>query len=205
MKKALLYFTILFLNSTVVLAASDDFLVAQKKAIEAIEKYVATSDWHIRQDIMNATGYSETVASRIFRGFNVLRTNAKPCDESAIVEAASEEINRNPRYTLYVLEPVLREKMTEADEAKYSGSSYPPVWPDNIDLFFNICVDFALSHDGEFAAKKLEALSKDDDKSIAKKAKKYFDFYQSEKSSTSKALKGSGVKERSKCFKKWLW
>lgn len=183
--------------------AKADFLSEQKEAIELIQKYVATSDWNLRVKIFTAKEYSETVASRIFRGFEVISLNAMPCDEKDIVLAAWEEINRNPKYTLFVLEPIIREKMSNEEVTKYSGSSYPPVRSEHIDLFFNICINFALSPNGDFALQKLKALSLDSNSNISQKAKDAFEYC---KHKIGRSGQIANTRDnRSDCFKDWLW
>ncbi len=192
---------LIFLSISFAETITGDLFTAQEKSIKLIQKYIATADWKLRAEIMKASGLSETVASRIFRGFEVVSINAKPCDEYEIVNAAHEELNRNPQYTLYLLEPLLREKMSKQEEAEYGGASFPPVRPEHIELFFNICADFALSPNGDFAIKKLQSLTKDPDKSISQKAENILAYCQKKKASGTVKNKSG----RSKCFQDWLW
>jgi hypothetical protein len=139
----------------------------QAETFDELQRYLSTSDWKLRKEIAEADGEAEILASRIFRAFDAYCIKGISYEEK---RESEKELERNPKLTLSLLRPILKERMTEEEMQKHGGASYPPVDPSHVDTYFNFCIRFAaVEHDG-YAMDVLSQLCNDRDSEISEKA-----------------------------------
>jgi len=154
-----------------VLAVTTATISVLKNASSELEEYLATSDWHKRIKIQNETGQNELIASRIFRAFDLIKIGKAPRDDVSEVDAAWEELLRNPALTVLVLKPVLFESVDRKDRESMSSMPYPPVSDQYRDIVFSVfrrIATFEVTTNAMFA---MQELSKSPNAEIAREAK----------------------------------
>ena len=120
-------------------APEPSFIQKQEATLRLLDDYIKTSDWHKRVLIMNATGESEILATRIFGAFDILDLGHAPMDDVSIVAAAWNEIYTNAALSLAVLQPIVFERATEEDKTKWANETYLPVSGEKRSLYLQIC------------------------------------------------------------------
>jgi len=151
---------------------NNSLVAAQRTSLQQLELYIANSDWHLRVQIARATGDAELVASRIFKAFEVVRSNSQPRDEVAEVNAAWSELCRNPAITISVIKPILYESVGPEDRDAISRMSLPTVTKENRGVVLSIFVRIARFEFGTNAIAALSDLSASTNTEIAVDAKR---------------------------------
>lgn len=152
--------------------ASAEPLALQLTTLKDMERYLVTSDWHERLKIQRANAQDELVFSRIFRAFDVIRIGKLPQDDPQEIDAAWNELFRNPALTVIALRPVLFESATKEELTAMSSMSYPPVREGNREIVFSILCRIATFEVTTNALHALDNLSQCTNTEIALRAKR---------------------------------
>ena len=140
-----------------------EWLAAQHDTMRALAEYFQSADPEKRKAVETATGLREIRASRIYQAFWISIQKGAP---HHLVDDSQRVLYENPKLTLMVLKPLVRERPAEGDEGKTYPLSYAQ------EQYLGMCGYVgAIEKDG-FARRILKEISETVGGEIAVKASK---------------------------------
>ncbi len=135
-----------------------------------LEDYLRTSDPELREKIELVSGEHEILASKIYRAFWVYVARHQPHEEEMYAERLLEE---NPRLTLTLLRPILREAYPEESVILEKGDAFlhkKDLVEKGKSIYVNLAASFSMIESDGFARGVLDELAQSEDKEIAELA-----------------------------------
>jgi len=149
-------------------SAQDTFIRLQARSLDALSRYLLTSDSAERTAIENARNEDEILATRIYLSFwDYCRRGMHP----RVRDRAEADLKRNPHLTLMILRPILKE-----DPERWCRGI---LLSEGQEIYVGLCAEFASIESDDFAHGVLQGISRDDTLQSAQHARRLLTFINS--------------------------